>query len=156
MSKSPYDALVRFQIRICKPKSVGFYPEKSRTRQGRLFSRDITGSRINEIENGPSSYRKKQLFSVGFDKVMVSVYKNSDHGWSDRLLVDDLVWVHVDFFHEWWKSDFFFELGRNHQPISDQMNGNMNGPFPGSFMPHKLCVSLLLDPGTWRSSKISD
>ena len=40
----------------------------------------ITGQYINELENGPSSYRQKQqLFRVGFDEAIFLDYKNLDH-----------------------------------------------------------------------------
>ena len=38
---------------------------------------------------------KRHLFQVGFHEVIILVYKNLDHGWSDRWLGDDLVQVHL-------------------------------------------------------------
>ena len=44
---------------------------------------------------------KKAFFHVDFDEAIILVYKNLDHGWSGRWLVDDLVRVHLDNFFEW-------------------------------------------------------
>ena len=38
---------------------------------------------------------KGHLFRVGFHEVIILVYKNLDHSWSGRWLVDDLVRVHL-------------------------------------------------------------
>ena len=38
---------------------------------------------------------KRHLFRLGFHEVIILVYKNLDHGWSGRWLVDDLVRVHL-------------------------------------------------------------
>ena len=34
-----------------------------------------TGQSINKLENGPSSYREKHLFRVGFVEAIIFVYK---------------------------------------------------------------------------------
>ena len=61
-----------------------------------------TGQRINELENGPSSYRLKMEYfgsnRVGFDVVSDFAYKNLDQKnlAADWLII--LVQVHIDFF----------------------------------------------------------
>ena len=76
---------------------------------------------------------------MGFHEVIILVYKNLDHGWSGRWLVDDLVRVHLSKFIP----SFFIrencpnELGPNHQPISDQINHGPSSYGPKLLLPVK-------------------
>ena len=75
---------------------------------------------------------KRHFFAWVFHEAIILVYKNLDHGWSGRWLVDDLVRVHLSKF-----IPLFFigkncpnELGPNRQPISDQINHGSNSYRP--------------------------
>ena len=66
---------------------------------------------------------KRYLFRVGFNEVIISAYKNLDHGWYDCWLVDVLVRIHLSNFFEWKMKVWIClnELGPNHPPISDHI-----------------------------------
>ena len=71
-----------------------------------------TGQRINELENGPSSYRLKLEYfgsnRVGFDVVWDFAYKNLDHGWSGRWLLHENPFEINAFLSIWTRTIFEF------------------------------------------------